>query len=84
MNDNAENREKMDRVAEFLLGTCMSVDDGLQKIFGEDVELTDFETSLLEYLDEQTMCCEQCGWWCESHELNDDQVCRECAPEEDE
>lgn len=83
IQDSPENREKMSRVAEGLLGTCKSVDDALCEIFGNDVDLTDFETPLLEHLDDQVMCCEECGWWFETGELNDDQVCTDCAPEED-
>lgn len=81
--NNPENLAKMILVGEDLLGTCQSVEDALQKQFGEDVELHDFETSLLEELDDQTMCCEECGWWCETGFLNDEQVCIECCPDKE-
>jgi len=73
------NREKMKRVAEKLLGSCSSVDDVLQEVFGdEELTLTDFDAELLRELDDMTMECVVCNWWCELHELDDDQVCDDC------
>ena len=50
----------------------MSLDDVLQEVFGEGVELTDISIDLLQILDDLTMQCETCGWWCEPHEFVDD------------
>jgi hypothetical protein len=80
---NEENSAKMRAVAEYLTGTCQSLDAALEGEFGEDVSLTDFDTTLLHELDDMTMVCEDCIWWYETHELNDDQKCSDCAPSED-
>jgi hypothetical protein len=45
--------------------------------------LADFDIELLRVLDDQVMECEGCQWWCEISDLNDEQVCSDCAPEED-
>lgn len=77
--DTEENRAKIDTVGESLLGTASSLDDELQKEFGEDAEITDFDTALLQRLDDHTMQCEACGWWCETGELDDNQECDDCT-----
>ena len=84
---NEENRLKMLLVAEDLQGTCQRLEDALTRQFGDDsgddVDVADFDIELLRVLDDQVMACEGCGWWCETHELNEDQVCSDCAPGED-
>lgn len=85
---NEDNRLKMLLVAEDLTGTCKRLEDSLTAVFlGEDseeeVDLADFDIELLRVLDDQVMACEGCQWWCETHELNEDQVCSDCAPDED-
>lgn len=84
---NEENRLKMLLVAEDLQGTCQRLEDALTRQFGDDsgddVDTTDIGIELLRVLDDQVMECEGCQWWCETSDLNDDQVCSDCAPGED-
>lgn len=84
IEDTPENRAKVIQAGECLLGTCKSADTVIQEVFGdEDLTLTDLAMPLLEALDDLTMCCEACGWWCETGFLNDNQVCNDCEPEDD-
>lgn len=77
------NKAKMDKVAENLRGTCKSLDEYLGDEFGEGVDIMEFDIELLRHLDDQVMECQGCGWWCETHELNEDQLCDDCALEEE-
>lgn len=77
---NDENKAKMTLVAEHLQGSCRSLEDGLETQFGENASVDDFDIELLRHLDDITMCCEGCQWWCETHELNDNQQCGDCEP----
>lgn len=81
---NEENRKRIQRVGQALLGSCGSVDDRLQEEFGEDgIDLTDFDQSLLEELDDIAAQCESCGWWCEPSAINTDlDNCEECADDD--
>lgn len=82
---NEVNAAKMRRVAYNIMGTCKSLDDFLKEEFGdEDLSMTDFDVELLRELDDITQECQDCGWWCETSDLNEDQVCSDCAPEADE
>lgn len=78
-----ENRIKIQQVAEKLLGSSDSLDDAPQEVFGEGVELTDVDLELLEILDDTTMQCDSCGWWCEASEFvdtdsNESSECVDC------
>jgi formylmethanofuran dehydrogenase subunit E len=69
---------------EHLRGTCMSLQEGLNNfdILEEDLEDEDYEL-----LDENIMRCDGCGWWVESHEIDNssgDAFCKDCVEEEDE
>lgn len=77
---NEANKAKMLVVAEALRGTCGNLEDALQNEFG-DVEVGDCQIELLRVLDDTVMECEECGWWCETHEFADqeEQVCADCA-----
>lgn len=79
IENTEENQAKIEAVAESLLGTCNNLDDALETQFGEGVSLTDVDMALLDKLDGTTMQCEECNWWCETGELNDDQVCSDCV-----
>lgn len=74
-----ENLVKMRKVAESLQGTCKSLDDELQRVFdNEELSVIDFDTLLLQELDDMVMECQGCNWWHETHELDDDQLCDDC------
>lgn len=76
---NEENRAKIVEVGERLLGTCGSVDTVIQEVFNdESLSVTDLDITLLEELDDITMLCESCGWYCDPGEMNDEQVCEDC------
>lgn len=70
-----ENKAKIAEMAERLEGTCNSLNDELNSTFGDE----DLSTDAALYLDSLVMECEQCNWWCEPSELNDDQICADCA-----
>lgn len=82
--DTEENQKKMDEVGEALVGTCSSLEDALAVIFGEDnTDLMIYDSALLIRLDDHTMQCEECNWWCETGELDDNQICDDCREDED-
>lgn len=56
----------MQKVVEYLQGTCMnSLEDGIQVFYPDMTEddLTDDDRS---YFDNELFSCDQCGWWCET------------------
>lgn len=79
-----ENSDKIKRVAEIICGTCnRPLDDVLQEVFGdESIEMTDMDIELLRELDDITQECQGCNWWCETSELNDEQLCGDCCKED--
>lgn len=77
------NKAKMIEVAEYLQGTCNSLEEALEHFFGTD-DLTEFAVELMEVLDDITMLCEQCGWWTETGFINDNGICDQCEPEDEE
>lgn len=76
------NQTKIDEVAEYLQGTCKSLEEGLEHVFGEGADVGNIDIQLLHRLDDQTMCCEGCNWWCETSELDEDQLCGDCRDDE--
>jgi hypothetical protein len=81
---NDDTKAKIVAVGKALLGSCSSEDQVIQETFGdEELILTDLPMELLQMLDDITMRCDECGWWCETGFLNDDQVCDQCEPSED-
>ncbi|MCK4823222.1 hypothetical protein KA005_46125 [bacterium] len=42
-------------------------------------EITELE---LELLEEEIFCCSTCSWWCPIEEINEENVCTDCADEE--
>lgn len=79
IHNTPENQAKINEVAEELRGSCGDLDGTLQRVFGDDeLDLTDIAMELLHELDDQVMQCDACGWWCETHELGEEQVCQDC------
>ncbi len=68
----------MVEIAEDLRGTCKSLDEVLIT-FG--LSFDGIPQELLGRLDDEVMECQVCGWWYETHDLNDDQICNECEEE---
>ncbi len=67
--------EIMLEIAEELTGTCNDLNHVLEE---RGIEFNDISIELLTVLDNEAMDCQLCGWWHESHELNDDQICKDC------
>lgn len=74
-DDEKNEREEIDKIIESLNGTCNSLDteEYLANGFSED--------NLTQAIDEAIVLCEQCGWWVEACEVNDDNVCNDCSHE---
>lgn len=73
-----DNIAKMQTLAEGLVGTCISLDEVVADFF-DGTEVYDLDIELLQVLDSIVMQCEICLFWCEDGELNDDQICEDCA-----
>ncbi len=73
--------EMMVEIAEELNGTC---GDLMKSLEDRGIEFNQLSIELLSRLDEEVMDCQTCGWWHESHELDDDQVCKDCKDMESE
>lgn len=58
--------------ADELIGTCRTFSEAM----GADIE--DMPRVWLTEIDTLVMQCDQCGWWVDAHEVNDDQICEEC------
>lgn len=70
------NAETIIELADELEGSCSNIDDRLVD-YGYSC-LEEVPIDLLRLLDDQVMICDECGWWCATHELNDDQICTDC------
>lgn len=71
----AFTRERIDEIIDSLRGTCRSLIDFLEDQEDED------DTALLEAIDQDLFCCDQCNWWCEqseAHEGTSGDVCDDC------
>ena len=68
--------ENIQQIANDLKGTAQSLDALLAEGYG--TEFSEVPTELLYLLDQEVMQCVNCGWWEDSENINDDQVCEEC------
>lgn len=75
--------EQMNRLIDFLQGTCRTLEDALQALFGlseDDLTIVDHHT-----IDTEIFVCDICEWWfemcemAEDHKLIYDFVCENCA-----
>lgn len=62
-----------------LQGTCQSIVDFLP----EGMDDNDLTSEDHDEIDNQIFLCNQCGWWCESCEQNDNGSCNDCEPEDE-
>ena len=69
-------REMAIKTADRLRGTC----EGMTE---EENDMVYNMDHFAEELDDIVMCCETCGWWCDTHELDEHQVCEDCQKETD-
>lgn len=74
-------RKEIDEIIETLQGTCMSLNEGIQTILGEEAEFDDLTDEELEHIDSEIFLCESCGWWCELSEMSDEDEgnCQDCV-----
>ena len=68
-------------LVEHLRGTCETLSTALEA-FGLDEGLEN-DKRFCAYLDSELMLCETCGWWAETHEVDDDGNCEDCSDGEE-
>jgi hypothetical protein len=70
--------EHLPEIVYHLQGTCQSTNEALEAFGYSDQDL-DHEAAL--YIDERIFCCEQCEWWFEIGEMDEDEewVCEDCV-----
>lgn len=59
------------KLVEDLQGTCNNLSDALPEGMEED-DLTEDDH---DYIDNEIFLCDECGWWCESSEANENEDC---------
>ena len=63
------DEQKLDKIIEYMRGTCQSADEVFEK-FDEDYwEITSEEAGII---DKNIFLCGTCGWWCETSEMAED------------
>lgn len=73
-------KEEFDALVGYLEGSCMTIDEALNTLFG--IDFTELSLETLEALDGEIFCCENCGWWCNVDEMSEeDIVCNNCWEE---
>lgn len=77
MKTDKEKEEIGIKGAEELSGSCSGVYD--KSVCPDDVELSDF----LEWVEiyGEVKECEHCGWYCETHEFDEENRCQDCQDE---
>lgn len=66
--------DAIEAAIEELTGTCKSFSDVFDSLLEQGIS----EDKINEELDNSIVCCEQCGWWVEICEVDDDNVCEDC------
>ena len=72
--------EKMDEIRAYLLGTCES-EIAAFAAFEIPPEAEDEVRDRLYDGSEGIVVCEQCGWWVEIYETDEDGYCEQCQSE---
>lgn len=67
-------------IAEYANGTCLTADE-IAAHYLEEMVGIDNETIESKIEDEGVVRCENCGWFVEESECDDDGYCEDCAPE---
>ncbi len=76
--------EQVDELIDYLRGTCKTLNEGTQDLFEKDEEI--LSQSNLEKIDNEIFRCEQCDWWFDDSELNDNKgsnFCDDCNREQE-
>lgn len=75
--------EQAEKTGEILVGTCDDIYTAIATVYGQGVELVDLSIGDLYALDEVTMMCDACGWWCPAEDFHgDDQICCDCREDD--
>ena len=74
------NPEQLEKLTQALMGTCMTVEEGLNQI---DLNAEEFDAAEVEEQIDQIERCDTCGWWHEPYEMKDNGECESCNPDED-
>lgn len=80
------DKEKAHKVADALLGTCMTLEHVIQiELETEDTDAVQ-TPEFTDELDNTVFCCDLCSWWCEISEESDTEggCCTDCVPEDEE
>jgi len=67
-------------LVEHLRGSCTTLAQGFQAFDLDEGLETD--KRFCDYLDSELMLCEECGWWAETHEIDEDGKCEECQDDD--
>lgn len=71
--------KKLEEFIEYTRGTCKSFDEAIVDFFEDDtLDSESFTTDQLEIIDQEIMRCDSCGWWVESHEIDEEGNCEDC------
>jgi hypothetical protein len=69
-------------VIQDLTGTTMTLQNVLDDYSKDESDLTPEDHATI---DSEIFCCDNCGWWCEVSESNEDgpnQICDDCNDED--
>lgn len=77
----------VDKVIEYLQGTCETLQDGVETFY-PDMDEDDLTQEDHRKISNEIFFCEQCGWWYEVCEMADnsvvdDTICLDCWDEEE-
>lgn len=82
--------EDMERLANYLQGTCLSLNEASQQLFDKDVEEFENELQICNYIDNVMFCCTQCSLWFDASdwvlyennpEADNGDICYSCGQE---
>lgn len=68
--------DQLEAVVYKLEGQCLlSLENVLEELGLEGMEN---DPDVCTQVDDRVFCCDECGWWCSTDELNDGQLCDDC------
>lgn len=68
--------KELNDICSDLEGTCKNIEDVVLEATGR--ELDDLTIGELQEIDNCVMCCETCGWWFSTGEVDEDGNCEDC------
>lgn len=81
--------EQVEKIIEYLEGSCQPFEKGIQTITeNDDLTQDDLTDEQQAHIDQTIFLCSDCGWWFEMSEetksANDDEMgCRDCNPDDE-